>query len=420
MKVLLISTSDRKGGAAIACLRLFNALKKNGTDVKMLVRDKLTNIEDIYTVNTNIFKKAINKMAFLAERLEIFFALRFRRKNLFRVSTGRFGVFNLQSHPLVQEADVINIHWTHQGMVSLKTINALLQQGKRIVFTMHDMYYFTGICHYAKNCDNFMRQCGNCFYLNNGGNEEDLSRKFFTKKLDIPNRDALKFVACSNWLADISRQSGLMQNNEIYSIPNTIDTSIYRPKDKDEAKNHFGIKDKKVILCGAFNFSDGRKGYKYLIEALFWIHENKPQYDNQISILIFGKGNITPFKRLPYEIHEAGYISDGAGLATLYSAGDVFVSPSLEDNLPNTIMESLACGTPCAAFAVGGIPQMIDEGVNGRLAPVKDSVALAEAVAKILFEDDAIKLSQGARHKVEAEFSEPVVAMRYNEIYRRF
>ncbi len=126
MKVLLISTSDRKGGAAIACLRLFNALKKNGTDVKMLVRDKLTNIEDIYTVNTNIFKKAINKMAFLAERLEIFFALRFRRKNLFRVSTGRFGVFNLQSHPLVQEADVINIHWTHQGMVSLKTINALL------------------------------------------------------------------------------------------------------------------------------------------------------------------------------------------------------------------------------------------------------------------------------------------------------
>ena len=103
MKVLLISTSDRKGGAAIACLRLFNALKKNGTDVKMLVRDKLTNTEGVYTVNTNIFKKAINKMAFLAERLEIFFAMRFRRKNLFRVSTGRFGVFNLQSHPLVQD-----------------------------------------------------------------------------------------------------------------------------------------------------------------------------------------------------------------------------------------------------------------------------------------------------------------------------
>ena len=418
MKILLISTSDRKGGAAIACLRLFNALKKNGTDVKMLVRDKLTDTEGVYTVNTNIFKKFINFMAFAAERLQLLFALSLKRKNLFKLSTGRFGCFHLASHPLVKEADVINIHWSSQGMVSLKAIRQLIQQGKKIVFTMHDMHYFTGICHYAKSCTNYMEQCGNCIYLKNGAHNNDLSRKVFNQKLEIPDRSGLKYVACSNWLSDIARKSGLMQDNEIFSVPNTIDTEVYRPFDKDYAKNEFGIKNKKVILCGADNFSDKRKGYKYLLESLNYIHDIKPQYNNEIAILVFGKGDITPFKKLPYEIHHAGYLSDGKSLSKLYSAGDVFVMPSLEDNLPNTIMEALACGTPCAAFNIGGIPQMIEDGVNGKLVPVKNPVLLAHAIIDILFESDTINMSQEARRRVETNFSEPIVAMRYNQIYR--
>ena len=140
MKVLLISTSDRKGGAAIACLRLFNALKNNGTDVKMLVRDRLTSTDGVYTVNTNIFKKFVNFVAYAAERIQVAVAVKFSRKNLFRVDTGRFGVMGIADHPLVKEADVINIHWTSQGMLSLSSIKKMIQQGKRIVFTMHDMH----------------------------------------------------------------------------------------------------------------------------------------------------------------------------------------------------------------------------------------------------------------------------------------
>ena len=420
MKVLLISTSDRKGGAALACLRLFNALKKNGTDVKMLVRDKLTNTEGVYSVNTNIFKKIVNKAAYLAERIQVAIAVKLRRKNLFRADTGSFGVMGIADHPLVKEADVINIHWTSQGMLSISAIKKLMLQGKRIVFTMHDMHYFTGICHYANTCENYIKECGNCQYLG-GGRNNDLSHKIFAAKNSLPGRNTLKFVACSNWLADVAKKSGMMHDCEILHAPNPIDTEVFRPMDKEDAKKRFGISsDKKVILCGADNYSDDRKGYKYLIKALHHIHSQNPQYNKKITLLIFGKGDIRPFKKLPYEIVQAGYIKTDADLAALYSAGDVYVSPSLEDNLPNTIMESLACSTPCAAFAIGGIPEMIENGVNGRLAKPKDHESLADAVIKILFAYDSIKLSQNARCKVETEFSEPIIAMRYNTIYREF
>ena len=418
MKVLLISTSDRRGGAAIACLRLFNALKKNGTEVKMLVRDRLTDTEGVYSVNTNIFKTIVNKMAFCAERLQIFLANKFRRKNLFRVSTAKFGVVGLADHELIEWADVINIHWTSQGMLSLAATKKIIQKGKRIVFTMHDMYYFTGICHYANTCDNYIKSCGNCQYLG-GGRRNDLSHKIFEIKNALPNRVSLKYVACSNWLAEVAKKSGMMQNCEILSAPNPIDTEVFRPMDKEDAKKLFGIDpSKKVILCGADNFSDERKGYRYLIEALHYINSNNNQYNNRITLLVFGKGNIKPFKELPYEVVQAGYIKSDADLATLYSAGDVYVSPSLEDNLPNTIMEALACGTPCAAFAIGGIPEMIEDGVDGRLAKAENHKELGESIIKILFAYDSIKMSQNARRKVESEFSEPMIALRYNMIYR--
>ena len=155
-----------------------------------------------------------------------------------------------------------------------------------------------------------------------------------------------------------------------------------------------------------------------MIEALHYINSNNNQYNNRITLLVFGKGNIKPFKELPYEVVQAGYIKSDADLATLYSAGDVYVSPSLEDNLPNTIMEALACGTPCAAFAIGGIPEMIEDGVNGRLAKAENHKELGESIIKILFAYDSIKMSQNARRKVESEFSEPMIALRYNMIYR--
>ncbi|MCQ2976130.1 MAG: glycosyltransferase [Bacteroidales bacterium] len=419
MKTLLISTSDRNGGAAIACSRIFNALRNNGVDVKMLVRDKISDDKDIFTVNTNFFRKVANFFSFCFERVEIAFALKsLKRKKLFAVSTGRFGVYDLVNNPLVKEADVINIHWASQGMLSIKALKKLISMKKKIVFTMHDMHYFTGICHYTSLCTNFTLGCGNCFYISNGSKNRDLSNRFFKKKISIPNRNNIKYIACSNWLADIAKTSKMMIENEIFSVPNPIDTKIFRCNNVEIARKRWNLGEKKVILCGAANFSDPRKGYSFLIDALKYIHNIFPKYDNEIELLVFGNGDISAFNQLPYNVVKAGYINSEVDMAQLYSAGDVLVTPSLEDNLPNTIMESLSCGTPCVAFNVGGISQMIEHKVSGWLAKPNDFNDLANGILYILFEADYNKLTQNSRLKVETEFSEPVVAMKYNEIFR--
>jgi glycosyltransferase involved in cell wall biosynthesis len=418
MKILLVSTSDRIGGAAIACNRIFNALKRNGTEVKMLVRDKVSNDPDIYTLNTNIFWKFLNYMSFCLERLCILFKLKFKKQNLFQVSFDNIGAANLLNHPLVREAEVINFHWTSQGMLSLKQLQKLMDAGKHIVFTMHDMHYFTGICHYARTCKNYEKGCGSCFFLNNSHNPEDFSKRWYTKKLNMEHRQNLIFVACSNWLKDIAKTSAMFTKTQVISIPNPIDTNIFKQTSKDAARAKFGLTKKKVILFGAANINDKRKGFEYLLSALKYIHTQHPEYDNEIELLIFGQGDKKILSTLPYSYKMAGYIKSEKDIVNLYSAADVFVTPSLEDNLPNTVMEALSCSTPCVAFNTGGLPQLIDNDINGYLAKYKDFTDFAKGILKIVNSNDYDNLCHNARAKVEENFSEPVIAMKYNEIYR--
>lgn len=418
MKVLLVSTSDKIGGAAIACTRIFNALRKNGVDVKMLVRDMVSDDPDIYTVNTNAFKRFFNFVGFCIERLRILFHLGFRRKNLFQVSLDNIGTLGLLEHPLVKEADVINFHWTSQGMLSLRQLQKLLHQGKRIVFTMHDMHYFTGICHYARNCENFHSGCGNCQFLHSGKKKNDLSRRWFAKKLNMPSRRNMGFVACSAWLADIARKSSMMTDMQVSDIPNPINTDIFHSVPKDEARAKFGISKRFVILFGAVNIASKRKGFDYLRQALVCLHEKYPQYDGHIELLVFGQSDSEALGDLPYPCTLTGYLKTEAELVDAYSAADVYVTPSLEDNLPNTVMEALSCAVPCVAFNVGGLPQLIDHKRNGYLANYKDHSDLADGIHNVLGNPQYESLKRCARRKVEESFSEPVVAIKYRNAFR--
>lgn len=418
MKVVLVSTSDRNGGAAIACYRIYQALKKNGVEVSMLVRDKVSDDKDVYTLNTNFFTKFLNFMSFCLERLCILFRLKFKKKNLFQVSFDNFGAANLLSHPLIKNADVINFHWTSQGMLSLRQLKKLLKENKNIVFTMHDMHYFTGICHYARECKNYETGCGNCLFLNHGKNGDDFSKRLFNLKNGIEHRMKLIYVACSNWLKDTAENSAMFASNRVFSVPNPIDTGVFRPQDKAAARKKFNLTKKYVILFGAAKFSDKRKGLKHLIEALRIIHIKHTEFDDEIQLLVFGEGDPALIKQLPYACKTAGYIKDEKDLVALYNAANIFVTPSLEDNLPNTVMEALSCGTPCAAFNTGGLPQLIDNNVNGYLAELKNAEDLANGIFKILTAENYTSYSRGARSKVENNFSEPVIAMKYNEIYR--
>ncbi len=419
MKVLLVSTSDKIGGAAIACTRIFRALRKSGVEVDMLVRDKKLDEPGIHTVNTPIWKKLLNNGMFYFERFMIFLTLRLRREYVFKMSFDNVGALNLVNHPLVEQADVINFHWTSFGMLSLSQLQQLLDKGKRMVFTMHDMHYFTGLCHYASNCNNYLTGCGNCYRLGKSKGDNDISRRWFARKIAMPNRQSLTFVGCSRWLTEIAKKSLMFKGMRVIDIPNPIDTSVYRAIDKDAAREKFGVGGKYVVLFGADSITDKRKGFHYLEMALNYMHEKFPGYDDVIELVVFGKNNSPGrLSKLPYHYKNVGYVNDEKELVALYSTADVFVLPTLEDNLPNIVMEALSCSVPCVSFDVGGLSQLIDHKRNGYLAKYCDHEDLANGIMEVLQAIDRNVMRHAARKKVEENFSETVIGMRYYELYR--
>lgn len=405
MKILIVSTSDIQGGAAIAAFRLMNALNANGVQTKILVRDKYSNDDRVVAIGNNVQ----NKYNFYWERGKIFLNNRFSRENLFDISIANTGV-SITKHPDFKSADVIHLHWINQGMLSLKEIGKILASGKKVMWTMHDMWPFTGICHHAGMCSNFQTSCGNCPYLKTSS-KKDLSRKVFQQKKRIYSLGKIQFVACSQWLAELARKSPLTQGHKIVAVPNPIDTEKYFPKNKAETKQILGLpSDKKIVLFAAAKASDKRKGVDYLIDA------SKRIQNKDVLFLILGANGDEVARQLSGDSLNMGYVSPEK-MPDIYNAADAFVTPSLQENLPNTIMEAMACGTPCVGFNIGGIPEMIDHKKNGYVAEYKNAESLSEGLLWTLFETDYQKLSANAREKVVSEYAEKVIVNRYLKVY---
>ena len=407
MNVLIINTSDINGGAAIAAYRLLNALKYSDVNVKMMVREKLSNDSDVLNIGNNL----INKFNFYHERGEIFLYNGLSRKNLFEVSTAKKGISITETEEFKQ-ADVIHIHWINQGMLSLNEIKKILSSRKKVVWTMHDMWAFTGICHYAGDCNFYTHGCGNCPLLRHPS-KYDLSRTTYRKKTSTYSKGEINFVACSNWLKEMAIKSPLTLGHHVTSIPNPIDTEVYRPLNKNEIRDKLNLPiDKKIILFAAVKASDKRKGLDYLIEASNLLKN----YSEEILFLIAGNRSEEIENKFTLPVKSMGYVSP-KDMPLLYNAADLFVSPSLQDNLPNTIMESMSCGTPCIGFNIGGIPQMIDHQTNGYVSEYRNSKDLAEGILWSLFETNT-NLGQNARKKVIENYSNEIIAKQYIEIYK--
>ena len=279
MNTLFISTSDLHGGAAIAAFRLMNALQTKGMNVKMLVRDKRSSNRNVIEVGN----KNKNKWNFLWEQGKIFLANRFSQKNLFDISIANTGV-SVTTLPEFQHADIIHLHWINQGMLSLKELKNIFTSGKKVVWTMHDMWPFTGICHHAGDCANYQQACGLCPYLVDA-TPHDLSNKIFKQKQVAYSSRNITFVACSNWLKDLAKKSPLTTDHTVVSIPNPIDTEYYYPKDKIDVRKKMRLPiHKKIVLFAAVKTSDKRKGTDYLIEASRIIK----QHTDNVLFLIAG------------------------------------------------------------------------------------------------------------------------------------
>lgn len=411
MKVLLVNTSERAGGAAIACNRLMEALNHNGVKAKMLVRNRQTNSSSVTSIPIGIKQK----FDFIWERGVIFALNNLKKNGIFQVDIANTGT-DITQMPEFREADVIHLHWTNQGFLSLDNIDKILHSGKKIVVTMHDQWYFTGICHYSSECNRYQSFCTNCPQMK--GKFRDIAQHVFKKKQAMYSTSSITFVGCSQWIADMARLSSLTKGQTVTNIPNAIDTDAFSPKDWKLSRRAFGLpEDKKLILFGAQRITDERKGFKYLAEACKIIKEQQPGAASEIGIVVVGGKSEAISNALPLPVFTVPYISEESEMVKLYNAVDIYVTPSLQDNLPNTIVEAMACGIPCVGFRVGGIPEMIDHEANGYVAEYRDANDFAQGILWTLAIENYTELSNAARSKALNTYSENAVAKKYIEVY---
>ncbi|MFM8372572.1 MAG: glycosyltransferase family 4 protein [Bacteroidota bacterium] len=394
--VLLITTYPH-GGAGTACRRLQSALQKSDINASLLTQ-----------------KDVSGRFNFIAERLS-FLPWERDKSVRFSFSLANFGT-DISHHPLVQRADVIHLHWWNQGFLSLRNLEALGRSGKKIVWTLHDMWAFTGGCHYDWGCGRFSDACGKCPYLR-FPSEKDLSNQVWKRKKSLYPA-GMEIVTCSKWLAGQARASSLLGNYPITDIPNPIDTEQFKPASPAEKlafRERFGLApDTRLILFAAMNIKNPFKEFTYFREAL-----NELKDLENTAVVVVGKSDPADFKGVTLPLVQPGLIQNASEMAAVYAACDVFVIPSLEENLPNTIMESLACGTPVVGFRVGGIPEMTEHGVTGLVSPAKDSHQMARDIRQMLENPEKrAVMGQNARNKVLTEYAEPVIARRYMEVYQ--
>lgn len=414
MRVLIINTSERIGGAAIAASRLMEALKNNGIKAKMLVRNKQTEQISVVELKRSWWKV----WQFIWERIVIWKANQFKKHNLFAVDIANTGT-DITTLPEFTQADVIHLHWINQGMLSLSDIRRIIESGKPIVWTMHDMWPFTGICHYAAECENYYTECHHCPLLYKGG-KKDLSYRTFQKKKRLFSSARITFVACSQWLETLAKQSELINRQTITNIPNAINTNLFKPRSKQQAREKCRLPlDKKLLLFGSMKITDERKGINYLVEACKIIASQYPELSNKLGVVVFGNEAEQYASLFPFPIYPMNYVSNEKELVDIYNAVDLYVTPSLQDNLPNTIVEAMACGIPCVGFNVGGIPQMIDHLHNGYVAEYKSANDLANGIHWALAEGEYQSLSEEACRKAISSYSESIISKKYVDVYNK-
>jgi glycosyltransferase involved in cell wall biosynthesis len=408
LKIAILSTKDIAGGAARATYRLHQGLISQGLKSIMLVNTKLS---DDFTVVAP--KKRFSR--FLAIFLPYFDLWPIRKyKNHNNFSTSYLPDKIIKRLKNIS-FDIIHLNWINSGYINIKTLGKL---NYPIVWTLHDMWAFTGGCHYAGTCLKYQSKCSKCPVLRSN-KINDISSKIFRRKIKYWKDLNLTIVCPSNWLANCAKKSMILRNFNFEVIPYNIDINVFKPIQKDIARNILNLpKDRELILFGALSsLKDLRKGIQYLLPALRKISTFNKE---EIMPIVFGSSKPEKPIDKDIEVMYLGEIKDDFSLALIYSACDVFVAPSTEDNLPLTVMESLACGTPVVAFNIGGMPDMIDHRKNGYLAVPFNEEDLVQGILWVIkSKERKLELSLAARQKVLENFETSIIIEKYKSIYSR-
>jgi glycosyltransferase involved in cell wall biosynthesis len=454
LRILHLNASS-SGGAFVAAQRLSDAL--NGLEGVSSDHWVFDGGEGEFHLWANTWLK--KKWAFGLHALEKLDFLRFEANKSIRFafSHGKTGV-NIANWKAVQDADIIHLHWVNKGFVSLNGLEDLLGLGKKIVWTCHDMWPFTGGCYHPRGCDNFTRECGNCQYLKQPG-QLDLSNQVFKAKKRIFSNAGgrLQFVTPSTWLKNQADKSGIVKElidiggavamPEIKVIPNPIDTDYFKPRvlnsvkgpmhaanleksaeilenvEKDEAGDGLSISSSAnpfVLMFAAANLGNPAKGFAEFRSVCNGLVDLG--FAN-VEALVVGENRLPNGDLgLKCAVKELGFISDAKQMRDAYWQADVYVTTSHEENLPTTIMESLSCGVPVAAFAVGGIPEMISpsgDHQTGWLSEKLDVESLIQGIAAYIEMEPSkrIKMQEASRSAAVANYGSVSIAKRYLSLY---
>lgn len=420
MKILHVNTSDTVGGAAIAALRLVQAERALGHDAQLLCRDHTLpdDTEGVLPLRTTLWQRSLKAV----ERTLIIVQNGLSMHNLWRIDTAQLGI-DITRLKAFKEADIIHLHWVNQGMLSLRDIERILRSGKRVVWTLHDMWPFTGLCHHAAQCERWKsgEGCGKCLLLKRP-KAVDMSARTYRRKLKAYRAGHFTAVGCSLWLAGLAAESPLFEGQRVVSIANVIDTDFYQPTfaegqpSQANVRQALGINaEERVLLFIARDVADPNKGINFLIEALQAIATQQPELAEHITLLLVGLNSERYATALPSPVkgRAVNYCSDEGQLRQLYQAADLLVMPTLMDNLPNTIAEASACGLPTIAFGVGGVPQMVETGVNGYLAQPEQAADFAQGIIRCLCSDSLQAMARNARTIAIKNYSPRSVAEAY-------
>lgn len=408
MKILMINKNDIEGGAAKAAYRLHKALVDEGLESFMLVANKKSSDPRVIELAGNKWQKGINFLKIIFDRLPTVFYFN-RTKTPFYQA--KFGINSIIKKINEINPDIVHLHWICGGMMRIEDLVKIRQP---VVWTLHDNWAFTGGCHIMWDCKKYKERCGACPRLGSH-KENDLSRKIFLRKEKIFSlKKDIFVIGLSRWIYECSKDSTLLKEKKHFLLPNLLDTNFFRPLEKQKMRDKWGFpKNKKLVLFGAYKATqDANKGFRKLCEALQKM-ENK-----NIELIIFGSGQIRNISKLNFKVNYVGKLLDENSLVTLYNAVDVVVVPSLQENLSNTIMESLACGIPVVAFDVGGNRDMIEHKINGYLAKPFDTGDLAYGLDWVSNNPDYQKICRNAREKILKEFDSEIIVRKYIEMYK--
>ncbi len=389
MKVVLVCKSDTVGGAAVVTMRLMSALRDAGIDARMLVADKRS---DSVFVDVAASKQEL-KRAFIAERLKIFLLNGFDRKNLFKIDTASDGV-DITSHPAIQEADIVCLNWVNQGFLSFKDIRRLHQMGKKIVWTMHDMWNMTGICHHAYDCNQYLDDCHHCPLLSTPLACKQLAHRIWQKKQKLYTDTPIHFVAVSRWLAERARASSLLRNAPISVIPNAFPFGEPMPNT---------ARRRGRIIFGGARIDDPLKGLDTLIVALRIIKEKHPSVAEELELITYGSiRNPELLDNVPIAHRHLGVVAPST-LPKLYAEGSIVVSASDWETLPGTLIEGQAYGCIPVALEHGGQADIIEHLKTGWLAPFGTRDENAARIAEGIIWAHSTDAEPAPTHSTDAE-----------------